>query len=96
MQNYAFFGAPAGLFFSLDWRFDKGQWAHLGVFMQSIALAAMDKGLAICMQEAWSARAATVTKFLGLEENQPLYCGIAMGYADRRAPVDQFATFIKE
>jgi len=106
LRNYEFFGAPVGLFFSLDRQFDKGQWAHLGMFMQSVALAAHEKRLATCMQEAWSGRATTVAKFLELEENQQLYCGMSMGYADRRAPVnalrssrapvDAFAVFIKE
>lgn len=106
MRNYEFFGAPAGLFFSVNRQFDKGQWAHLGMFMQSIALAAAEKGLATCMQEAWAARAKTVSAFLGLSEDQQLYCGMALGYADEGAPVnslrstrasvDEFTTFIKE
>ncbi len=104
MRNYEFFGAPVGLFFSLDRQFDKGQWAHLGMLMQSIALAALDKGLATCMQEAWAARAKTVSAFLGIKENEQLYCGMALGYADPAAKVnalrssristDEFATFI--
>ena len=106
LNNYDFFGAPVGLFFSLDRRFDKGQWAHLGMFMQTIALAAMEKGLATCMQEAWAARAKTVSGFLGLEDNEQLYCGMALGYADpeaevntlrsARVSVEDFATFIAE
>ncbi|GJL93219.1 nitroreductase [Hyphococcus sp.] len=106
LRNYEFFGAPAGLFFSLDRQFDKGQWAHLGMFMQSLALAAVEKGLATCMQEAWAARAKTVSAFLGLGEHEQLYCGMALGYADTsakvnelrssRASVDAFATFISE
>lgn len=106
MRNYEFFGAPVGLFFSLDRQFDKGQWAHLGMFMQSIALVAAEKGLATCMQEAWSARAQTVANFLGLDDTQQLYCGMALGYGDQtapvntlrssRVPVEEFTTFINE
>lgn len=106
LKNFEFFGAPAGLFFSLDRRFDKGQWAHLGMFMQSVALAAAEKGLATCMQEAWAARAKTVSAFLGLPDTEQLYCGMAIGYADEtaevnklrsaRAAVDEFAQIITE
>ncbi len=106
MRNFEFFGAPAGLFFSLDRRFDKGQWAHLGMFMQTLALAAAEKGLATCMQEAWSARAKTVSAFLGLPENEQLYCGMALGYADEaakantlrstRVRVDEFTIFLSK
>lgn len=105
-KNFEFFGAPAGLFFSLDRRFDKPQWAHLGMFMQSIAIAAIERGLATCMQEAWQVRARTVSQFLRLSDEQQLYCGMALGYADAAAPVnrlrseradvDEFATFLRE
>lgn len=104
-KNFEFFGAPVGLFFSLDRRFDKGQWAHLGMFMQSLALAAVEKGLATCMQEAWATRARTVSQFLGLPESEQLYCGMALGYADpaasvnalrsARAPLEEFVNIIK-
>lgn len=106
LRNYDFFGAPVGLFFSLNRQFDKGQWAHLGMFMQTIALVAAEKGLATCMQEAWSARAKTVSAFLGLPENEQLYCGMAIGYADpaakvnelrsARVSVNEFTTFLTE
>lgn len=104
LRNFEFFGAPAGLFFSLDRRFDKGQWAHLGMFMQTIALAAAEMGLATCMQEAWAARAKTVSAFLSLSADEQLYCGMALGYADpdakvnalrsSRVSVEAFATFL--
>ncbi len=106
MRNYEFFGAPVGLFFSIDRQFDKGQWAHLGMFMQTLALSATEQGLATCMQEAWIPRAKTVSEFLGLAENEQLYCGMALGYADKsakvnklrssRISVDEFTTFLTD
>ena len=106
LNNYQFFGAPVGVFFSLDRRFDKGQWAHLGMLMQTIALLAEERGLATCMQEAWAARAKTVSAFLDLSADEQLYCGMALGYADKDAPVnqlraaradlDEFANFLSE
>jgi nitroreductase len=102
-KNFEFFGAPVGLFFTLDRRFDKGQWAHLGMLMQSIALVAEERGLATCMQEAWTTRAKTVSGVLGVPETEQLYCGMALGFPDRSAPVNrlrseraplaEFATF---
>ena len=88
-RNFEFFGAPVGLFFSLDRRFDRGQWAHLGMLMQTIALVAVGRGLATCMQEAWQMRAKTVSAFLGLDESQQLYCGMALGHPDPDAPVNR-------
>ncbi len=87
-RNFEFFGAPVGLFFTLDRRFDRGQWAHLGMLMQTIALVATEKGLATCMQEAWTTRAKTVSEFLGIAETDALYCGMALGHADKSAPVN--------
>lgn len=104
-RNYEFFGAPVGLFFSLDRRFDKGQWAHLGMLMQSIALVADEMGLSTCMQEAWAIRSRFVADFLNLPETEQVYCGMALGYADpnaavnglrsARAPLEEFVTILK-
>ena len=88
-KNFAFFGAPAGLFFTLDRRFDKGQWAHLGMLMQSIALVAEERGLATCMQEAWTTRARTLSEVLGVPDTEQLYCGMALGFPDPSAPVNK-------
>ncbi|MBT8492744.1 MAG: nitroreductase, partial [Deltaproteobacteria bacterium] len=52
-HNYRFFGAPVGLFFIIDRNMGRGQWAHLGMFMQSVALAATARGLGSCFQESW-------------------------------------------
>lgn len=102
-HNFAFFGAPVGLFFTLDRRFDKGQWVHLGMLMQSIALVASERGLATCMQEAWTTRAKTVSETLGIPPGEQLYCGMALGFPDHsapvnalrsdRAPLEEFTTF---
>lgn len=89
MRNFEFFGAPVGLLFALDRRFDRPQWAHLGMLMQSIALVALERGLSTCMQEAWTTRARTVAAALGLAEEETLYCGMALGYADPAAPVNR-------
>ncbi len=92
MRNFDFFGAPVGLFFITDDRCGHGQWAHLGMLMQSVALAATERGVATCMQEAWAMRRATLKEFFDLGEHEVVYCGMAMGYADLAAPVNQFRT----
>ena len=54
-KNFEFFGAPVGLFFVIDRRLAHGQWAHLGMLIQTIALLLEERGLGCCMQEAWAA-----------------------------------------
>ncbi len=102
-RNYEFFGAPVGLFFVIDRRMGHGQWAHLGMFMQSIALAALERGLSTCMQEAWSALRVSLAHHFGLGPEEVVYCGMSLGHADpsqpvnrlrsERAPVEEFAVF---
>lgn len=87
--NYDFFGAPVGMFFIIDERMEHAQWAHMGMFMQSIALAALERGLGTCMQEAWSAVRETLKGYFALPATEMVYCGLALGYADRSAAVNE-------
>jgi len=101
-RNFEFFGAPVGLFFVIDRRMGRAQWAHLGMFMQTLALAALEMGLGTCMQEFWGTIRESLHRHFTLPETDLIYCGMSLGYADpqapvnrlrsARAPVDEFAT----
>ena len=91
-KNLEAFGAPVVLFFSIDRRMGQNQWAHLGMFMQTIMLLAVEEGLHSCPQEAWSAFHGTVADFIGLPVEQMFYCGMAIGYADMDHPINQWRT----
>lgn len=103
IRNFDFFGAPVGIFFVIDREMGHGQWAHLGMFMQSLALVAFEYGLATCMQEAWALSRQSLAEHFGLPDNEVIYCGMALGWPDRDAPlfnlrseraeIDEFATF---
>jgi nitroreductase len=92
LRNYDLFGAPVGLFFSLGREFDRPQWAHLGMFMQTIMLLAEERGLATCAQESWAAVHAVVEKQLALPPDRIFYAAIALGRPDRDQPVNGFRT----
>jgi len=102
-QNFQFFGAPVALFFVIDKGMGHGQWAHLGMFMQTVALAALERGVHSCMQEAWARMRLPLAQHFALPDNEIIYCGMALGYADMtkpvnalrsdRASVEEFATF---
>ena len=102
-RNFAFFGAPVGLFFAIDERFEHPQVGHLGMFMMAVALAAEERGLSTCMQEIWQTVQRTVSGVLALPDTEKLIAGMALGYADEtaavnrlrseRADVDAFARF---
>ncbi len=101
--NWEFFGAPAGLIFTMDRQMQQGQWADLGMFMQSIMLLAREHGLHTCAQEAWAVFHPVLRDYLKIPENEMIFCGMAIGYADEeaavnaleteRAPLDEIVTF---
>jgi nitroreductase len=103
-RNFEFFGAPVGMFFSLDKRFGPAQWADCGMLMQNVMLLAVEAGLATCPQESWAMYAPTVKAFLGLGDDHILWSGLALGHPDPsakvntirtdRAAVEEFATFL--
>jgi len=88
-RNFEFFGAPVGLFFVIDRRMGRAQWAHLGMFMQTLALAAVEAGLGTCMQEFWGTIRESLHAHLALDDNDLVYCAMALGYADPDAPVNR-------
>ena len=102
-RNYELFGAPVGLFFSIERSFGPPQWAHLGMFIQTIMLLAFERDLGACAQEAWAGVHKTVGGFLAMPEGRMLYCGMGLGWADaadpingwrsEREPLESFTTF---
>lgn len=103
-RNYEFFDAPVGLFFITDERFGHAQWAHLGMFMLAVALAAYERGVSSCMQESWFVLRAVLKAHLKLASHEMVYCGMALGIADptadvnhlrsERMAVEEFAEFL--
>lgn len=91
-RNFEAFGAPVLLLFSIDRIFDRPQWAHLGMFIQTLMLLAHERGLATCPQEAWAAVHDLVARHIELPAQRILYCGMALGYADPKAPINTLRT----
>jgi len=103
-HNNDFFSAPAAMFCFIDRQMGPPQWSDLGMFLQTFMLLAVELGLATCAQEYWSVRHKAVSTFVGAPENEMLFCGMSIGYADtsapinslrsERMPVDEWAHFI--
>jgi nitroreductase len=91
-RNFDFFGAPVGLFFCLDRKLGPPQWSDLGMFMQTVMLLAVERGLDTCAQEAWSRWARTAAAFLQLPEDHLLFSGMALGFRDPAAPINELRT----
>lgn len=103
LRNFEFFGAPVGLFFTMEREMTLGSWLDMGMFMQNVMTVARTVGLETCPQQAWCDVGGVVHKELGIPENHILLSGMALGYVDpdapenslvtERVPVDEFATF---
>lgn len=102
-RNFDLFGAPVGLFVYIDKQMGPPQWADMGMFIQTLLLAARGQGLHSCAQEAWAMWHEIVDKHTRVPDDLMLFCGIGLGVLDGMAPintlktdrasVDEFASF---
>lgn len=90
--NYRFFDAPVGLLFFMDRKLGQGAWLDMGLFLQSVMLAAQGLGLATCPQASLAEFPDIVRAQLGIDPEQLLVCGMALGYADPDQPVNRYRT----
>jgi nitroreductase len=90
--NWSFFGAPAGIIFTVDRQMQQGQWSDVGMFLQSIMLLAREYGLDTCPQEAWAVWHRVIREYLSVPQNEMIFCGMAIGYADTTHPVNGLFT----
>jgi nitroreductase len=91
-QNYRFFGAPVGLFFTIDKVMGRGSLLDYGMFLQSVMVAARARGLHTCPQAAWNNFSKIIFKHIAAGDNEMMVCGLALGYADESALINTFKT----
>ena len=104
LKNFEFFGAPAAIFCFVDRQMGPPQWSDLGMFLQTFMLLGQEAGIDTCAQEAWSMKQESVSNFFKVDDETMLFCGMAIGYKDpdaivnqlnsERRPVEQWATFL--
>ncbi len=87
-RNFELFDAPVCMIFTIDRTMGAPQWADLGMYIQTIALLALDHGLATCLQEAWANWHKTLTQLLSIPDHEMVFCGLALGYEDTSARVN--------
>ena len=102
-RNYLLFDAPVGIFVTIERYLAKGSWFDVGLYVQTIMLAARAKGLHTCPQASWIVTPEPVYRHLDIPEDQMLVVGIALGHADEtaiettlvsaREPVEAIARF---
>lgn len=91
-RNYVFFDAPVGMILTIERDLSVGSWMDLGMFLQSLMVAARGMGLDTCPQEAFSPYHKILRPLLGIPEEQIVVCGLALGHADESAPANELYT----
>lgn len=91
-RNYRAFDAPVLLMFFLDSSLETGSFMDAGMFMQTLMVAAVHMGLATCAEAALAEYPQVVREVLGMNSSTKVVCGMALGYEDTTAPVNQYRT----
>jgi nitroreductase len=86
LRNFTFFGAPVGLFITMERDNALGAWIDCGMFMQNLMVVARAHGLETCPQQAWCEYGAIVHRELAIPGDHILLSGMALGVADWTAP----------
>lgn len=92
IANFRFYGAPHGIFLFQDSSLTPWSILDMGLFAQSIMLAAHAHGLGTVPQAFLTDYAQHIKKFLGIPESKRLVLGISIGYPDMESPVNSFRT----
>lgn len=85
LRNFTFFGAPVGLFFTMERDHALGAWLDCGLFMQNVMLLARAHGLETCPQQAWVDFGGVVHQVLNIPDDEIILSGMALGFADTGA-----------
>jgi len=91
-RNFQFFEAPVALLVTIDRDFGSGGYMDLGMAIYGLMLAAQSHGLATCAIGAMASYPELVRHSLQLDKHCAIVCGLALGYADAAAPVNQTLT----
>jgi nitroreductase len=86
LRNFEFFGAPVGLFFTMEKSLLLGSWLDCGMFMQNVMILARAHGLETCPQQAWCVYGRVVHEQLRIPDTHIMLSGMAIGHPDPDAP----------
>ncbi|MFH0844673.1 MAG: nitroreductase [Pseudomonadota bacterium] len=88
--NFGFYGAPHAIYLFQEASLSLWSLFDMGLFAQSLMLAANAKGLGTVPQAFPIDYSKAVKEFLSIPETKRLVLGISIGYPDMESPVNQF------
>ena len=91
-HNFRFFDAPVALIVTIAHDMGSGCFMDLGMTLYGLMLAAQAKGLSTCAIGAMASYSSLIRQHLALDATSHIVCGMALGYADPEAPVNQTQT----
>ncbi len=92
MVNFQFYGAPHGIFLFQDSSLSPWSLFDMGLFAQSLMLAAHAYGLGTVPQAFLTDYAQHIKKFLEIPQSKRLVLGMSIGYPDLESPVNSLKT----
>jgi len=90
--NYSFYGAPHAVYLFQEKTLSLWSLFDIGLFAQSLMLAAHAKGLGTVPQAFVTDYAQEIKEFLEIPASKRLVLGLSLGYPDPAAPINQFRT----
>jgi len=90
LLNFQFYGAPCALFLFMDSTLRSWSVFDMGLFAQSIILAAHSFGLGSCLQAAPVNYPDAIRQSLEIPETKQLILGISIGYPDLEAKINTY------
>ena len=89
LENFKFFKAPVELFLLRDRRLGEEAFVDIGIFSQTIMLAALEFGLATCPQMSVIAYADIIHETLRIPEDKMVVMALSLGYPDMDAHINK-------
>ncbi len=89
-KNWDSFGAPVQLFTYTRKYMGPPQWSDMGMWLQTVMLLLREEGLDSCAQEIWAMYGTTMRELLNIDDDHIFFCGMAIGYRDADAAVNNF------
>ncbi|OGS51259.1 MAG: NADH dehydrogenase, partial [Erythrobacter sp. RIFCSPHIGHO2_12_FULL_63_10] len=90
-NNFRAFGAPVLMLIHTPRYMGPPQWSDIGMWLQTIALLLREEGMDCCFQEAWAVYSPQIRECVDIPQDHIFFCGMAIGYRDPDAPVNNFA-----
>ena len=89
-NNFRAFGAPVLMLVHTPKYMGPPQWSDIGMWLQTLGLLCREEGLDTCFQEAWAVYSPQIREVIDLPEDHIFFCGVAIGYRDENAAVNNF------